>query len=98
MPHVYPLYKQALEQAEPNVSLDENTVTDGIYVALIGSGYSYSDADQFYPSISPHIVSASEERIENAVVSALAILDGDNVEFPSISSTVMGFVIWRRNS
>lgn len=97
-PRVYPLFKQALERADSNVSLDENTTTDGIYVTLLGSGYVYSDSHQFYPDISPAIVSTSDQRITNANVNSNAILDGDDVEFPGISSTVRSLAIYRRNA
>jgi hypothetical protein len=50
---IYPLYKQSLLAADANVDLDNNTTTDGPFVALVDTGvYTYSAAHQFYSSLS----------------------------------------------
>jgi hypothetical protein len=94
---VYPLYKQSLLAGDANSDLDNNTTTDGVYVALIDTGtYTYSGAHQFYSSLSGIV--GTPQRIANPTV-ANGLLDGDNVTFTAVTgNSVEALAIYRQNS
>lgn len=94
---IYPLYKQSLLAGDANADLDNNTTTDGVYVALIDTGvYTYSAAHQFYSSLSG-IVGTPQRITSPTVVNGL--FDGGDVTFPSVSgSTAEALVIYRQNA
>lgn len=97
---IYPIYKSALLSAAANVSLDQNTVNDGPYVALVDLGtYTYSSAHDFYNDLSGIV--GTDQRIQNPTVSSVAqgTFDGDNVTFSAVSgASVEALVIYRRNA
>lgn len=94
---IYPLYKEALLAASTNVSLDQDTTTDGPFVALVDTGtYTYSSAHQFYSSLSGIV--GTDQRITAPTVTT-GTFDGGDVTFSSVSgSTVEALVIYRKNS
>ena len=76
---IYPLYKQALLDADTNADLNDGTVM----VALVDTGtYTYSDTDQFLDDMSGVVGTAQE--ITNTTV-ANGVLDGDDVSFTAVS-------------
>lgn len=94
---VYPLYKQSLLAGDANADLDNNTTTDGVYVALIDTGtYTYSAAHQFYSSLSGIV--GTPQRIANPTVTN-GLFDGDNVTFTAVSgNSVEALAIYRQNA
>lgn len=94
---IYPLYKQSLLAGDANADLDNNTTTDGVYVALIDTGtYSYNAAHQFYSSLSGIV--GTPQRITSPTVTN-GVLDGGDVTFPAVSgNSAEALVIYRQNS
>jgi hypothetical protein len=94
---IYPLYKQSLLAADANVDLDNNTTTDGPFVALVDTGvYTYSAAHQFYSSLSGIV--GTDQRIASPTVTT-GTFDGNDVTFTAVSgATVEALVIYRKNS
>ncbi len=94
---IYPLYKQSLLAGDANADLDNNTTTDGVYVALIDTGtYTYSAAHQFYSNLSGIV--GTPQRITAPTVTN-GVLDGGDVTFPAVSgATAEALVIYRQNS
>lgn len=94
---IYPLYKQSLLAGDANADLDNNTTTDGVYVALIDTGtYTYSAAHQFYSSLSGIV--GTPQRITAPTVTN-GVLDGGDVTFPAVSgATAEALVIYRQNA
>jgi activator of HSP90 ATPase len=97
---IYPIYKNALMTAAANVSLDQNTATDGPYVALIDTGtYTYSAAHDFYNDLSG--VVGTDQRITTPTVGSVSngTFDGDNVTFTAVTgNSIEALVIYRKNS
>jgi hypothetical protein len=95
---LYPLWKQSVQVGDANADIDNNTATDGVYVALIDTGvYTYSAAHQFYSSLSGII--GTPQRITNPTVSTAGVFDGDDVTFPTVTgATAEALVIYRQNS
>lgn len=97
---LYPIYKTALLAAAASVSLDQNTATDGPYVALIDTGtYTYSAAHDFYNDLSG--VVGTDQRITTPTVGSVSqgTFDGDNVTYTAVSgSSVEALVYYRKNS
>ena len=94
---IYPLYKQSLLAGDANADLDNNTTTDGVYVALIDTGtYTYSAAHQFYSNLSGIV--GTPQRITAPTVTN-GVLDGGDVTFPAVSgATAEALVIYRQNA
>jgi len=94
---IFPLYKQSLLAGDANSDLDNNTTTDGVYVALIDTGvYSYNAAHQFYSSLSGII--GTPQRITSPTVTN-GVLDGGDVTFTAVSgNSAEALVIYRQNS
>jgi hypothetical protein len=86
---IYPLYKQALLDADANVDLDDGTTK----VALIDTGaYTYSAAHDFYDDLAG--VVGTDQTIANTTVAA-GLFDGDNVTFTAVTgNTVEALVIY----
>jgi hypothetical protein len=95
---IYPLWKQSVQVGDVNAEIDNNTTTDGVYVALIDTGvYTYSAAHQFYSSLSGII--GTPQRITNPTVSTAGVFDGDDVTYTAVTgATVEALVIYRQNS
>ena len=94
---IYPLYKQSLLAGDANADLDNNTVTDGVYAALIDTGvYTYSAAHQFYSSLSGII--GTPQRITSPTVTS-GVLDGSDVTYTAVTgNSAEALVIYRQNS
>lgn len=94
---VFPIYKTALLDGSSNADLDNDTVNDGPYVALVDTGtYTYSAAHDFYNDLSG--VVGTDQRISTPTV-ALGLFDGDNVTFTAVSgASVEALVIYRHNA
>ena len=86
---IYPLYKQALIDADTNVDLNDGTVK----VALIDTGtYTYSSAHDFLNDLSGIVGTA--QTIANTTVTN-GTLDGDNVTFSAVTgASVEALVIY----
>lgn len=94
---IYPLYKQSLLAGDANADLDNNTATDGPFVALVDTGtYTYSAVHQFYSSLSG--VVGTDQRIATPTVTT-GTFDGDNLTFTAVSgASVEALVIYRKNA
>lgn len=94
---IYPKYKQSLLAGDSNADLDNDTATDGPFVALVDTGtYSYSAAHQFYSDLSGIV--GTDQRITTPTV-VTGLFDGDDVTFSAVSgATVEALVIYRKNS
>jgi hypothetical protein len=95
---VYPLFKQSLfTEADANKSLNQNTSTDGPFVALVDTGtYTYSASHQFYSSLSG--VVGTDQRVTTPTVTT-GLFDGDDVTYTSVSgASVEALVFYRKNS
>jgi activator of HSP90 ATPase len=95
---IYPLYKQALiTNGSTNISLDQNTATDGPFVALVDTGtYTYSAAHDFYNDLSGIV--GTDQRITAPTV-VNGTFDGSDVTFTAVTgATVEALVIYRKNS
>jgi hypothetical protein len=94
---IYPLYKQALLAGDANADLDNNTTTDGVYVALIDTGtYTYSAAHQFYSSLSGIV--GTPQRITSPTV-VNGVLDGSDVTYTAVTgNSAEALAIYRQNS
>lgn len=86
---VYPLYKQALLDADADVDIDDGTLK----VALVDTGvYTYSAAHQFLSDLSG-VVGTAQTIANTTVLNGL--LDGDNVTFTAVSgNTVEALVLY----
>jgi hypothetical protein len=95
---IYPLFKQGYMKGDANLSLNVNTAADGPYALLIDTGvYTYSVTHKFYSDLSGIV--NSEQRIVNPTISALAVLDGDDLLFTSVSgATAEAIVVFRKNA
>lgn len=93
----YPLHKQSLLAGDANSDLDNNTVDDGVYVALIDTGtYTYSAAHQFYSDLSGIV--GTPVRITSPTVTN-GLLDGADVTFSAVTgNTVEALVVYRHNA
>jgi hypothetical protein len=94
---IYPKFKQSLLAGDANSDLDNNTTTDGPFVALVDTGvYTYSAAHQFYSDLSGIV--GTDQRITAPTVTS-GTLDGGDVTFSAVSgATVEALVIYRKNS
>jgi hypothetical protein len=94
---IYPLYKQALLAGDADSDLDNNTVQDGVYVALVDTGvYTYSDSHQFYSSLSGIV--GTPQRITSPTVTN-GVFDGNDVTFTAVTgNSVEALVLYRQNS
>jgi hypothetical protein len=94
---IYPLYKQSLLAGDANADLDNDTATDGVYVALVDTGtYTYSASHQFYSSLSGIV--GTDQRITGPTVTS-GTLDGADVTFTSVTgASVEALVLYRKNS
>jgi hypothetical protein len=97
---LYPLWKQALmREIDQDKSLDQGGADpfNGAYVSLVNieGGYAYSDAHQFYTSVT-NVVGAPSLITTPTV--AGRVFTGDTVVFTNIVGAVIGaFVIFRMN-
>ena len=94
---LYPKYKVSLLTGASNRSLNQNTTTDGVYVAIIDTGsYTYNTAHEFYSDLTGVI---AETRLLNPSISSGHVLDSDDPLFASVTGTTgEALVIFRKNS
>lgn len=97
---VYPKFKTALGTGASNVSMNVNTATDGVFVALVDTGtYTYNAAHEFYSDLSGIV--GTDQRIVNNTFGTVAqgVLDGDDVTYTAVSgNSVEALVVYRKNS
>lgn len=93
---LYPLFKQSLLAGDANSDLDNDTATDGVFVALVDTAtYTYSAAHQFYSDLSGIV--GTDQRIATPTV-ANGLFDGDNVTFTGVSgNSAEALVLYRKN-
>lgn len=98
----YPLYKQNLLAGTSGYDIDNDTVNDGPYVALVDTGvYTYSGSDALYNAGTGSDVESAnvgtDQRLTAPTV-ALGTLDGGDLTYTSVSgNTVEALVIYRHN-
>lgn len=94
---VYPEYKEFLLAASANVSLDQNTATNGPFCSLVDTGtYTYSTAHDFYNDLSG--VVGTDQRITAPTV-ANGTFDGGDLTYTAVSgASVEALVIYRKNA
>lgn len=94
---IYPLYKQSLLAGDTNSDLDNNTVDDGVYVALIDTGtYTYSSTHQFYSDLSGIV--GTPVRITTPTVTN-GLFDGADITFSAVTgNSVEALVLYRHNA
>lgn len=94
---IYPIYKQNLLAGTSGYDLDNDTVNDGPYVALVDTGtYTYNTAHDFYNDLSG--VVGTDQRITGPTVTN-GTFDGADVTYTAVSgSTVEALVIYRHNA
>lgn len=94
---IYPKYKQSLLAGDTLADLDNDTATDGVYVALVDTGtYTYNAAHQFYSDLTGIV--GTDQRITAPTVTN-GLLDGGDVTFSTVSgNSVEALVIYRKNS
>lgn len=87
---IYPLYKQALMQADANVDLIAETVK----VSLVDTGvYTYSAAHQFYSDLSGVVQDSGA--LTTKACGTDGSFDSDNVTWTSVTgNSVEALVIW----
>jgi hypothetical protein len=93
----YPIYKQNLLAGTAGYDLDNDTVNDGPYAALIDTGtYTYNAAHDFYNDLSGIV--GTDQRIAAPTV-ALGVFDGNDLTFPSVSgASCEALIIYRHNA
>lgn len=94
---IYPIYKQNLLAGTSGYDLDNDTVNDGPYCALVDTGsYTYSSAHDFYSDLAG--VVGTDQRITSPTVTN-GTFDGGDLTFSSVSgNTVEALVIYRHNA
>lgn len=96
---IYPIFKSAILTAGANTRLDQNTATDGPFVALVDTGtYSYNAAHDFYNDLSG-IVGTDQRIVTPTVAAATGVFDGENLTYSAVTgASVEALVIYRKNS
>jgi hypothetical protein len=94
---LYPLTKQAWLAGTSGYDLDNDTVNDGPYIALVDTGtYTYNAAHDMYNDLSG--VVGTDQRITSPTVTN-GLFDGNNVTYTAVSgNSVEALVIYRHNA
>jgi hypothetical protein len=94
---LYNPYKQSLLAGDANADLDNDTVNDGVYAALVDTGtYTFSATHQFYSQLSGIV--GTDQRITTPTITN-GVFDGTDVTFPSVTgNTAEAIVLYRRNA
>jgi hypothetical protein len=94
---IYPKWKEALLQNSADSDLDGSGST-GVYVALIDTGtYTYSDAHEFYSSISSAIVGTPVELTSKTFTNG--VLDAADSTWATVTgATAEAVVLYRQNA
>lgn len=94
---LYPAFKEAVLNGSANSNLTANDDTDGVFIALLTSSYTYSSSHVYYSSVVANEVT-TPIRIPNCTVTN-GVFDGDDVTFPSVPvATVEKVVLFRKNA
>ena len=94
---VYPKWKEAIGSGLTNSDVITDTAQDGIYAALVSSGYTYSSNDQYKTDLGANIVGTPTRITGNTFEDG--VLDGGDVTFTSVTgSQVTQIVLYRANS
>jgi hypothetical protein len=96
---IYPKFKEALlTNASANISMDQNTTTDGPYVALVNTTiYTYSSTDRFLSNASTALL-GTDQRLSTPTV-ASGTFDADDVTYTAVSGgTASALLIYRKNN
>jgi hypothetical protein len=94
---LYNPYKQSLLAGDTLADLDNDTVNDGVYAALVDTGtYTFSATHQFYSQLSGIV--GTDQRITTPTITN-GVFDGTDVTFPSVTgNTAEAIVLYRRNA
>lgn len=94
---IYPLFKQELMKGTANNLLNSAEGATGVYCALVDTGtYTYSDAHQFYSSLSG-IVGTDQEILSKTQTNGT--FDGTDLTFTAVTgSSVEALVLYRKNA
>lgn len=94
---LYPPYKQSLLAGDANADLDNDTSTDGPFVALVDTGtYTYNAAHDFYNDLSGIV--GTDQRITAPTVTS-GLFDGGDLTYTAVSgNSIEALVIYRHNS
>lgn len=94
---IYPLFKQELMKGTSNNLLNSSEGVTGVYCALVDTGtYTYSDAHQFYSSLSG-IVGTDQEILSKTQTNGT--FDGTDLTYTAVSgSSVEALVLYRKNA
>jgi hypothetical protein len=94
---IYPLFKQELMKGTSNNLLNSAEGATGVYCALVDTGtYTYSEAHQFYSSLSG-VVGTDQEILTKTQVNGT--FDGTDLTFTSVTgATVEALVLYRKNA
>jgi hypothetical protein len=96
---VYPTYKGFILTAAANISLDQDTSTDGPFVALLDTGtYTYSAAHDFANDLTG-VVGTDQRITVPTVAAATGLFDGVDVNFTAVTgNSVEALGFYRHNS
>lgn len=94
---IYPLFKQELMKGTANNLLNSSEGATGVYCALVDTGtYTYSDAHQFYSSLSG-IVGTDQEILSKTQTNGT--FDGTDLTYTAVTgSSVEALVLYRKNA
>lgn len=94
---IYSLWKQEIMKGTANNTLNSAEGVTGVYAALIDTAtYTYSEAHQFYSSLSG--VVGTDQEIP-AKTQASGVFDGTDLVFPSVTgATVEAIALYRKNA
>jgi len=95
---IYPLYKQDLIAGTTSYDLDNDTVTDGPYTALIHvATHGYVSSDRFYSVFAGANV-GTDQRITVPTI-AQGVFDGGDLLYTAVSgATIEAILVYRHNS
>ncbi len=97
---VYPVYKQNLLAGTAGYDLDNDTVNDGPYCALVETGYTYSAAHDFHDDITAANISGTDQRITGPTVTN-GVFSGTDLTYTAVAyggADVDTLIIYRHNS
>lgn len=94
---IYPLFKQELMKGTANNLLNSAEGATGVYCALVDTGtYTYSDAHQFYSSLSG-IVGTDQEILSKTQTNGT--FDGTDLTYTAVTgSSAEALVLYRKNA
>jgi len=101
--NLYPNWKQAAwQEAQTLKSLDQTTAQDGVYCALLTSGYTYNQANSFYSDLGANVIGTPLQVTNNTfnlgTPPNFAVFTGDQITFLVVNQPVAAFVLYRHNA